>query len=412
MIDLETSLEKARTLLQMKRVTEALGELTQVLSHYPDNYIALVLCCDCYLQLKDKVKIKEVAEKLVAAYPSEDIAHYYMALAYDLNKKPALAENHIRQAIAINPHDADFFGFLSALYIEKSDWQQGLDFANQGLEIEPENVLCLNNRTQCLTKLGRKEEIITAVEDTLSASPDNWYSHANVGWSKLETGDYKAAKGHFAESLRLNPNADYARSGMLEAMKASNFLYRWYLQYVFWLSKMNTGMQWAVLIGFVVGRRVIAAFATQFPPLYALVFLMLFMVYTSWIIRPLGDFVLMLNRFGRYVLSKDETIAGLVTGIGFITGLLLLLAGWLTDSASLVVIGLILGTVIIPIGKYFHEDDETRTAFIKIFTAGTALLAIAAIVTQFVGGAEIFQTGYVIAIVAFTWIFNFRQSTN
>lgn len=411
MEDNEKMIERARTLLQMNRTSEALAELTLVLTRQPDDYAALTLACACTYNLKDKQRMMDLAAKLVAAYPSDDIAHYYMALACELNKNSKLAEAHIRQSIAINPHEADYFGFVAALYIDKSVWLNALAYADKGLEIEPENVLCLNHRTYALTKLDRREEILSAVEDTLSASPDNWYSHSNVGWSKLETGDYGQAKHHFAEALRLNPNGDAARRGMIETLKASNFLYSWYLKYVFWLSKFNTQMQWAILIGFVVGRRLIAGLARSFPILYVLVFAMLLLVYTSWIIEPLGNFILMLNRFGRYVLKQHEKIAAMIVGTGFLGGLTLLTAGYFAGIEPLMITGGVWATVIIPVGKFFHEEPESRTTFIKLFTAGIALVAMAVIATLFINtGTEELLGAYSIGIVAYTWIFNLRQS--
>jgi tetratricopeptide (TPR) repeat protein len=408
--EIDRMIEKARALLHMKRTTEAINELEKVLAQNPDSYMGLVLICAAYYEQQNKVRIKEVAQKFVATYPADDVSHYYMALAYSLNRENKFAESNVRQAIAINPHDADYFGFLAALYIDKSDWAQALVYANQGLEIEPENVLCLNHRTYCLTKLDRKEEILTAVQETLSVSPDSWYSHSNVGWSKLETGDYKDAKHHFAEALRLNPHASQAIAGMRETLKASNFLYSWYLKYQFWLGKFNTQMQWAVLIGFVFARRVIFALAASFPPLYILAFAMIFLVYTSWIIRPLGDFILMLDHYGRALLKEDERKAGIIAGLGFLIGLPMALAGYFMDNPALTTIGLVVATVIIPISKYFHEDPETRSLFIKLFTVGIFLTAVAVIVAQFVGNSELVVSAYTIGIVAYTWIFNFRQS--
>lgn len=412
MEDIEIRIERARALLQMKRAAEALQELMLVLETNPDNYTALILACAGCHELKDSIRTLEYAQKLVAAYPADDVAHYYMAIASDMNKNSRSAEAHIREAIAINPHDADYFGFLAALYIEKSDWERALDFANQGLEIDPENILCLNHRTYALTKLDRYDEVKTAVEDTLAASPDSWYSHSNVGWSKLETRDYNGAKSHFAEALRLNPNAEPARRGMLETLKASNFIYAWYLRYYFWLSKFSNQAQWFIIIAFVVGRRVIFGLAKKMPALYVIGFTMLLLVYTSWIIEPLGNFILMLDRFGRYVLKQHEKIAAVTVGTGFIGGLLLLGIGYFTDFFPLLVIGGVWATVIVPLGKFFHEEPETRSVFIKAYTALITLLAVSTIATMFIDSwFDTTLSAYTISVVAYTWIYNIRQSS-
>ena len=58
------------------------------------------------------------------------------------------------EAIGLNPYEANYFGILASLELQKSSWREALAAANQGLEIEPENTLCTNLRAQALVKLG------------------------------------------------------------------------------------------------------------------------------------------------------------------------------------------------------------------------------------------------------------------
>ena len=55
---------------------------------------------------------------------------------------------------------------------------------------------------------------------------------------------------HFKESLSKDPNFEFAQVGLLEAIKATNPIYRLFLKYAFAMSKLTAKYQWAVIIGF------------------------------------------------------------------------------------------------------------------------------------------------------------------
>jgi tetratricopeptide (TPR) repeat protein len=401
-------ISRARGLVQLDRYPAAISELRKALAKEPDNYEALALLCGCYLDTKDAKESLVLAKKLVSSFPDDELGHYYLALAFDLSGDPVHAEVEVLEAIRINPYDADFFGFYSGLYIDKRNWEKGLDIANQGLELDPENLICLNNRTRCLTKLGRLNEMESSIENTLSADPDNWYSHANIGWSNLEAGNPSKAKTHFAEALRLDPTAEYAREGMREALKAQNFIYKMYLDYAFWIANKGDKTQWAIIIGFVVGRRILSSMADQYPILWVGVGLMFLFLYSIWIMAPLGDFLLLTDRFGRIVLTKDEKIAGWITGIGVLSGIVLATLGWALVDPPLIFIGGIMALLIIPLGRYFHEPEEGRTVFVKVYTVAITALAVFCIGDLFVRPES--ETAYIFlfGVAIYTWFYTFR----
>ena len=88
-----------------------------------------------------------------------DSSYYYRAVFLNTIEKTSESETMIRKAIELEPWDADFFGFLSALYIDEKKWEIALEYANEGLNADPENTACLNYRTICLTKLNRTEAV-------------------------------------------------------------------------------------------------------------------------------------------------------------------------------------------------------------------------------------------------------------
>jgi Tfp pilus assembly protein PilF len=63
---------------------------------------------------------------------------------------------------------------------------------------------------------------MTGVRDMLAMDPDDAHAHANRGWLLLRRGQPDEAMQSFQSALRLDPTLDWARLGMIEAMKAGH----------------------------------------------------------------------------------------------------------------------------------------------------------------------------------------------
>ena len=56
----------------------------------------------------------------------------------------------------------------------------------------------------------------------------------------LDEGKYPQAMEHFREALRLEPDMEWARLGVVETLKAKRVLYRPVLWYFLWISKFSS----------------------------------------------------------------------------------------------------------------------------------------------------------------------------
>jgi tetratricopeptide (TPR) repeat protein len=312
----ETHLARARHLFNLHRFDAARQEIEQALASDPDNTEALqYLSLICY-NTKDYKNGLQAATQMLGKRPDDAVAHYCAALNLIELKKLPEAENHIHKALALNADEPSFYAVLAHIYIEKKEFETALRIAENGLELDPSDLSCLNYRTICLTKLGRKAETHHAVLETLAAAPDNAYTHTNVGWSKLELGDYQGAKQHFAEALRLDPSYEYARDGMLEALKAKNFFYRYFLFYVFWLSKKTEKNQWVFIAGLYFGTQVIGRYSADYPFLTPIFYILVAFALLSWVVTPFFNLVLRFDSVARHALNDDERHGSTVVGIG------------------------------------------------------------------------------------------------
>jgi tetratricopeptide (TPR) repeat protein len=394
-MDIEKFIERARILIDLNRKKEAVKELHEALVYEPENLYVLLMLCGCYYDLGNNKESMALAEKIIGINPESDLGFYYLAINYGAIDNYPLAFKNIDIAINIEPWDADYFAYKAALYIDEKEWEKALEVTDEALAIDPENTQALNHRITALTKLNRKEEILTHVDEVLAADPENAYSHSTIGWSKLETKDYKEAQKHFAEALRLDPNSNNARVGMVNAIKGSNFLNN---------HKGNIG--WGIGIGIFVFSRFLKLL-TAISPIFFLLFLVLFfLIYLSWIINPISNLILKFDPFGKYLLTKDEDKAVNIVSVGLVLGILFLAAAAFTESTVLFYLSFVSFTLIIPFSNYFDSEEHEKTPRFLYYCYILAGLAAISFLCYFINSniATGFGVAYLIGVVAYTWV--------
>lgn len=151
-------------------------------------------------------------------------------------------------------------------------------------------------------------------------------THANQGWALLHRNDPTAALDHFREALRLDPTNDFAREGLLTALKARNPVFRLLMAYFLFLSRQQSAMRWVIILGVFFGQSLLRSVAKNHPELgiiiYPLVALVAVFIYSTWLADPLMNLVMRFDRYGRHALTDDQRKQSNLVG-----GCLLLAAG-------------------------------------------------------------------------------------
>ncbi len=312
-------LERASLLLQQSRPADAEREAMLALAQVPEHplahaYLALSRC-----DLNRAGEAVQDARTAVSLAPDAAFFHYVLGVVLHRTDQETEALREAEEAIRLEPDDERHHALVASIQLARRDWTSALAAAERGLALNAEDVACANLRSMALVRLGRREEAMETVEFALGREPDNALSHANQGWNCLHRNDPRRAQDHFREALRLNPELEYARQGMLEALKARNPLYRGMLAYFLWMARQSGRIQAAFIIGtFLVVRSVRGLAESQpglAPYLWPLVILFYAFVFLSWTAVPMFNLLLRLDRFGRYVLSKDERRASTVFGL-------------------------------------------------------------------------------------------------
>jgi tetratricopeptide (TPR) repeat protein len=374
----EQYLQRAKALVDVRRYEQALEELQKALGVNPESGSAWLLTLICYTQLQRHGQAIQLAKDMLQQQAEEPLVYYLLALNLASDNSLSEAMEVATRGLSIAPTYTDLLGLLGQMKSVNKEWEEALDYANRALAIEPNHVMALNVRVAALNKLGRKEEMQSSMRDTLAADPNSSYAHSNVGWAHLESREHLQAKEHFTEALRLDPNNNQARIGLLESLKAKNIFYRAFLNWVFFMSKQSEQTQWLIIIGAFFGYRYLYQLTGSYPILMPVVVFLAICFYATWMITPFSNLLIKLDKVARHALTKEESMASNIVGAGLLLGVSSVLLYWYTSDGLFSLLGFFLLSILIPITSYFRLIGTNKQQ--------QALLALVAMVVLGVGG--------------------------
>ena len=281
--------------------------------------------------------------------PENDFALHHLATCQwqqEGREKDALRT--IREAVRIAPNDPDHHALAALIRGNVESAKDALPSADEAIRLDPSSAFAFYVRSQLLLTMRRLPEAEAAARSALERDPEDDENHAAAGWNALQAGKYQEAQTHFREAMRLNPENEFARDGLIEAFRARSTLYRIYLRWTLWMQGKGDAFQWGVIIGlyvFVKFTRVL--FSGPFAPIAALL-IGLYFLFVLWVhvAKAVGNFMLLWDPFARLALRRTEKIEAWIVGgsvvgaitfgtLGALTGIipLLFLAGTLLAAA-------------------------------------------------------------------------------
>jgi tetratricopeptide (TPR) repeat protein len=377
------NLERALLLFQQSRHEMAEDELRQALATDPNNAYAHALLGLC---LAHREKFEEAAQETrQAIHMAPDFSFTYYAHAqvlFDRNRFPE-ALTAINEAIRLDPDDADYHAVLANIHMQQCRWRDALNAAEQGLQFNPGHVGCTNLRAMAMVKLGDKQGAGRTIDTALSKNPENAFTHANQGWTLLEKGDPKKAAEHFREALRLDPQNEWARHGIIEALKARNIIYALMLKYFLWMAKFSKRGQWGIILAGYFGNRILSVIAHDNPNLapWILPLQILYIAFAlmTWLAYPFFNLLLRLNKFGRLVLSREQTVATNWFGLCLLLALVGLVGcAFRGFNSPWLVMAIVFGLLLLPVSAVFKCANGWPRNTMAGLTIAMALLGLAA----------------------------------
>lgn len=303
-------LSRAELLLAQSRPADAEREARLALGQNPSDPLALTILARALVDQRRAEDALRPASAAVAAAPDSAYAHFILSHVHHALGRPRPALDAIEAALRLAPDDGDLLAHRGAIRLSLRDWAGALADSEAALRIQAEDTFAQNLRATALRHLGRAKEAGAVGARTLEQSPEDPFSHSTQGWTLLHRGDPRGAQVHFREALRLRPGFEHARSGMLEALKARNPLYRAMLAYFLWMGRQSGRIQWAFVIGVYFSLKIARGLANSNPTLglvlWPLLVLFYAFIYLTWTAVPMFNLLLRFDRFGRHVLSAAE----------------------------------------------------------------------------------------------------------
>ncbi|MCP5546652.1 MAG: tetratricopeptide repeat protein [Akkermansiaceae bacterium] len=243
------SVPKITFLLDHHRPAEAEAVAREAIASEPDNPVYL-LFLGIALSLQNK---PNAAEEAIRSYilrePDDPGGAFWLARCLTDHKRHGEALEVIERSIALDPDDADSHGLRASILFSQGKTKAAIEAAETGLAIEPEHEDCRTWRALLLSREGRHAEADEDSAMLLADDPDSAVNHAARGWTLQLRGECDGAEQHFIEALRIDPENEDARVGLVESLKLRHPLTSVLMRMLMWTERVP----WYVLAIFVIG---------------------------------------------------------------------------------------------------------------------------------------------------------------
>jgi Tfp pilus assembly protein PilF len=265
------------------------------------------------------------------------------------------------QAVGLAPFSVYAHSAMAAALLHAEKYADAENAARLALSLDPDDDFAANILAEALRIQGKSQENAGQIRAMLSRDPENPHTHASAGWAALQDGDRAKAQEHFLEALRLDPENEAARAGLLEAYKARSPLYRGHLSYCFWIQRFSHGRQVGLLIGMllavILARRMLLAANAYWLYLAVGIVYILFVLW-SHLASAVGNFLVLVDRIARRSLRTMEKVEGACVGTALIAGLPLAIFGVAAVSEFAVIVGAGLVCSAIPLARTFTNPSK------------------------------------------------------
>jgi Tfp pilus assembly protein PilF len=409
-------LEKAHLLLQQGRYRDAEKEIAQALAAEPENDEAHALLARLKIDSGHAADALAPINEAIRLEPTSYYYFYLRAFAHYRLDQNLAATSDLDQSLQLYPYAAGTYGLYAYVLIDDKKFEAALAKANEGLQIDGTDELCLNARSMALNKLGRVNEAIDTMRYSLANEPDSDFTHATVGWNYLEKGQHKTSIDHFREALRINPESETAKAGLKEALKSKIPPYRWLLMYSMWLANQGRGVQIGMTIGLYIAFRMVGGVLAKLPVPFnyigiGLVVLYLLMVVSSWILNPIANLILSFHPEGRYAISRSERLIGQLVGASLVSAVGLWVWSLLWHASPFSQHALLPAAICMAIATFALAQLElpihlktasNRTRIAAIMALAGVLIAAAQLLS--LPAADACYVVLVVLAVALTWV--------
>jgi tetratricopeptide (TPR) repeat protein len=369
-------------------------------------------------QLRDLGRHEEAVAHLhthLSHHPDDSMGYIELAInRMNMQGELANALEDARRATGLMAGEAFPLALQSRILSRLDREKEALPMADSAIALDPDFSYAWCSKAMALIGLSRWQEAEQCLRKALEIDPDsetasNLLSHVLRMQNRLDE-----AEGLFKESLRLDPNMEYARSGLKQSYRARSAFFRVFLKWSFFMQRFSEGNQIAIMIGMIIGFKVLRALFASVNPILVIPLAILYylFIFGTWLSNGLANFFLLSDSSARLSLDKGEKAEGIAVGVLFLGGLLTLIGGLATSYHPVAVAGA--GMMIAAIPNSMIYTNPTIKGRLVFGGLGALILILTVVMATDIAanpGRKLLEdtagmcfTGIIFSVVACTWL--------
>jgi tetratricopeptide (TPR) repeat protein len=233
---------------QLKRARDL---ATSLVADSPNDPVALTVLSRVLMNMNLMEQARAAAEEAARLEPDDDRVNAQLAFVALRQGRFRAAEEAILRALESAPDFAPYHLFYGRLLSVCDRDALALRAVEQALILDSDDSDAHELRAHLLliTRPNRWPISEDAALRALRLDPENAGAHAVLGVARLRAGRRQQAEDCFRRALRLEPNNRLAMRGLAETVMGQSLLYRPFLAYSVWMSRVQTGVQLAIVLG-------------------------------------------------------------------------------------------------------------------------------------------------------------------
>ena len=399
------ALERVELLLKQQRTEDARQLLESYLDENPQDFRGRYYMAAILLESGEKEDARAMCEHLLMEEP-DNYGVLHLAINVDLaDDKDQAAEEKAEQLIELYTEDSDAHVLMSRIKLHQRNYDRAIESANRVLELDAENEDAYGIKISIGGLLGEKDTNQT-IEDALQVNPENPSLIANKGYQLIRDGKIDEGLDLLKDALSRDPNNQLARFGLMEGLKSKFWPYRMFMKYAEYSAKLSEKGSWTFIIGAYVVYRILGKTAENNPELapfiYPIVYFILFLFISSWVMTPLMNLYLLMNQYGRLLLDKDDKTMARLVGVAAGSSLVFLAGYLITNIELFSLVALVCFISMIPLGTFLNPVKEKNRKITKAFAIGIPVLGLIGIFS----GVIMVYFGALILLFVYQWMLN------
>lgn len=319
----EAAFQRGRLLQNQHRLTDAIACYKQAISLDAEHFPSYLMLAMCWMESDATVdNAVDAARRAVALEPEDGFARGVLALALNARARDgqtALMKEALReaeQAAALQPESDFAHAVVARMHLRLRNYPKAEEAARMALSLDTENTMATEVLSAALLLQKKDADNKDLINYHLQRDPEDDAAHTSAGWQAVMTGDHQKANEHFMEALRLNPNNEGARMGLVESYRARSWFYKGYLRFNHWMNQFTEGKQNAIMIGGFMAYQFLHRWLKGVSPILSYLVIGLWLVFALWshLARGLSTFFVSMDRFARQSLKPREFWEGAVVG--------------------------------------------------------------------------------------------------